>query len=97
MIPTISHVRCGGAEVAIMADVQFMITAADQKVSELDDLAKSLREKGLTVHKTIPRAGAIVGSGDSSLVDALKSVKGVQDVREERTFQLPPMDEKIPQ
>lgn len=78
-----------------MAKMDFVVTVDPQR--QLDQLAKSLEDKGLQILKKFPRSGTIIGTGDSSLSDALKSVDGVEAVREERQFRLPPMDDKVPQ
>ena len=80
-----------------MADVSIVVMAAESKKADLDGLAKTLQSKGLQVEKTLPRFRTIVGKGDSSLLEELKSTEGVESVRPEGTFQLPPMSEKIPQ
>lgn len=80
-----------------MQKVGFLITVHPDRQSDLARMSKSLQDQGLEVRNTFPRTGTIVGSGDRSLLDSLKSVDGVADVREEKSFQLPPMDENTPQ
>lgn len=78
-----------------MAKVDLLVTIEGHQ--QLEDVAKSLEIKGLEIHKTFPRSGTISGTGDSSLLDSLKAVEGVETVRQEKSFQLPPMDDKTPQ
>jgi hypothetical protein len=60
-------------------------------------MARSLEKKGLRIDGTIPRASSIFATGDSSLVDQLKRVEGVEAVRPQEGFKLPPMDDDTPQ
>jgi len=80
-----------------MADVELVIMVEEKLRTELDQIAKTLEDKGLHVEEKLPRFRTIIGRGDKSLVEELKSVKGVEMVRPQHQFQLPPMDEKIPQ
>jgi hypothetical protein len=51
----------------------------------------------MRVETKLHRFRTIVGSGDSELLEKLKSTDGVESVRQEQRHQLPPMNEKIPQ
>jgi hypothetical protein len=74
-----------------------VVTVEESRRAELDRLAAAFESKGLHVQQKLPRFRTIVGTGDSSLLEELKSMDGVEAVRPEGKFQLPPMDEKIPQ
>jgi hypothetical protein len=78
-----------------MAKVDLLVTVEGQR--QVDEMAKSLQNKGLEVRKTYPRSGTIIGTGDSSLLESLKGVEGVEAIRQEGSYQLPPMDDKTPQ
>ena len=80
-----------------MANVKMKILVEEASRSDIDRIEAALREKGLQVRESIPEFRTILGSGDSELMPELKSVQGVEGVRQEGTFQLPPMDEKVPQ
>lgn len=80
-----------------MAIVDYLVMVDKERRGELDKLAESLEAQGLQVQQKLPRFRTILGSGDSSLAEQLKSVQGVETVRQQGSFQLPPMDEKIPQ
>ncbi len=80
-----------------MPDADFSILVEEKRRGDMDQLAKTLAEKGLRVDSVIERFRQIRGSGDASLEAALKSVDGVELVRRSEKFQLPPVDEKIPQ
>ena len=80
-----------------MPNVDVIVMVDKERRADLDQVAKSLEEKGLHVHEKMPRFRTITGTSDSSQLDELKTVEGVEVVRTQQNFQLPPMDEKIPQ
>ena len=80
-----------------MADIGIVVMVEEHRRADLDRLATAAESKGLHVEKKLPRFRTIVGTGDRSLLEALKSIDGVEAVRPEGRYQLPPMDEKIPQ
>jgi hypothetical protein len=80
-----------------MTTLDLVILVDEQRRASLDQVAKVLEAKGCHIQKTLPRFRTILCAGDSSLVEGLKSVEGVEAVRPQKNYQLPPMDEKIPQ
>jgi hypothetical protein len=80
-----------------MSKVDVVVLIEESRRSSIDQIASSLEEKGLTIKDKLPRFRTILGSGDSSRIDEMIAVDGVEAVRPEKKFQLPPMDEKIPQ
>lgn len=80
-----------------MAQVNLTIMIEEHRRTDINEIEIILREKGLQVRETIPEFRTILGSSDSSLLNQLQSVDGVQLVRPEGLFQHPPMDEKSPQ
>jgi hypothetical protein len=85
-------------EVISMADdVGIVVMVEEGKREHLDQVAKALEEKGMRVETKLPRFRTIVGSGDRALLEKLKSTDGVETVRQEQRYQLPPMNEKVPQ
>jgi hypothetical protein len=80
-----------------MAEIDLLVMVDKERRSDLDQVAKSLEAQGFHVQQKISRFRTIIGTGDSSRVQQLKSVDGVESVRPQGTFQLPTMDEKIPQ
>jgi hypothetical protein len=80
-----------------MADVDVVILVDEKRRGAIDEVAADLAKRGVTIKEKLPRFRTILGSGDSSRLHELNSVSGVEMVRPERKFQLPPMDEKIPQ
>jgi hypothetical protein len=80
-----------------MPDVGIVVMVEEGKREDLDQVAKTLESKGMRIEKKLPRFRTIVGTGDSSLLENLKSTEGVETVRPEGMYQLPPMNEKIAQ
>lgn len=80
-----------------MADVDLVIVVEENWRADIDRLAKILETKGLRIKETLPRFRTIIGTAEDSAADALKSVEGVEIIRPRATFQLTPMDEKVPQ
>jgi hypothetical protein len=80
-----------------MAQIDMLVTVGKDRHGDLDQVAKSLEAQGFTVQQKLSRFGTIVGTGESSEMTKLQSVEGVESVRPQATYQLPPMDEKIPQ
>ena len=80
-----------------MATVEFLVQIDKNRRSSIDQVAKALEDKGVEIKEKLPRFGTILGSGDSSQIEELKSIQGVELVRPQHKFQLPPMDDKIPQ
>ena len=63
----------------------------------LEQTRSELERKGLVVDKVMPLMRTITGRIDDEKMTELQRVKNVKLVREERSFQLPPMDEGVPQ
>jgi hypothetical protein len=80
-----------------MADVPFTVMVEEARRGELEEIARALEKRGLRVTQQLPRFRTITGQGDASIEAELKGVAGVENVRPDRGFQLPPMDEDVPQ
>lgn len=80
-----------------MGDIGLMIMLDDASQSRIEEVAKSVERSGVQVQQKLPHLGTIIGLGDSSKIKEVQGIAGVEFVRPEATFQLPPMDEAIPQ
>ena len=80
-----------------MSDKNFVILVDKKNKNSIDKVAAKLSKAGLKIARKMPITGVISGSAAAEKQDALRKVEGVAELREERTFSLPPMDEKIPQ
>jgi hypothetical protein len=63
----------------------------------MDGIVARLREAGLVVTHVAGIAHAVFGQAEPDMVEGLSRVDGVLNVRPSRTYQLPPMDEGVPQ
>jgi hypothetical protein len=80
-----------------MADIDMLVRVDKDRQGDLDQVAKSLEAEGFRVQEKLSRFRTITGSGDSATMNRLQSIEGVESVRPQAKFQLPPMDEDIPQ
>lgn len=80
-----------------MAKIDLLVMVDKDRQSNLDDVAKSLEAHGFQVQEKISRFRTIIGSGESSLMNKLQSVEGVESVRPQNNVQLPPMHDDVPQ
>jgi DAHP synthase ferredoxin-like domain len=64
-----------------MTDVGIVVMVEESRRADIDRLATSFENKGLHVQKKLPWFRTIVGTGDSSLLEELKSMDGVEAVR----------------
>lgn len=80
-----------------MAKFAFSIVVDDAHLKSLDAITRAIGAQGLQVDRIVPEAGAIRAIGEEGDLEALRRIEGVLDVTCERGYQLPPMDEKIPQ
>jgi hypothetical protein len=79
-----------------MAQVSVKI-GIDSDKSSLADVKADLTAHGLTVTQSIPSISTIYGNADSGKLEELSQVHGVQSVRPQAQYQLPPVREDIPQ
>lgn len=80
-----------------MPRISLSITIDDAHLSQTEAIVHAIRACGLEVQRVVPEAGAIQATGEESDLDAVKRISGVQRVRPERAYQLPPLRGSIPQ
>jgi hypothetical protein len=76
-------------------DVRFVIEVARDHGAQT--VADRLRDTGLAIERVLPRVGIVGGHGPETLRGTISRTPGVDSVREEGVFQLPPLREGIPQ
>jgi hypothetical protein len=81
----------------MMAQMDLLVMVNPAARQDLDRVAKTLEAQGFHVQQKLPRFRTILGTGESSLIERLRSVEGVESVRPQEKFQLPPLDESVPQ
>lgn len=71
------------------------VTAADDHLAQIDQLADKLRAAGMEVDEVHRPIGIITGSVSKSARDSLHRLPGVAAVEDETTFQIPPPDADV--
>ena len=80
-----------------MPDVNLVVLVDKDKKNAIEMVADKLSKVGMKIDRKMSITGIISGTAATDKLDALRKIKGVAELREERIFTLPPMDEKIPQ
>ena len=80
-----------------MSDLNLVILVDREKKKGIDAVADNLAKAGLKVDRKMSITGVISGRASADKLESLRKVDGVAELREEKTYSLPPMDEKIPQ
>lgn len=81
-----------------MPRISLSITIDDAHLGQTEAIARAVRACGLEIQRIVPEAGAIQATGQAECdLDAVRRISGVQRVRRERSYQLPPMTGSIPQ
>ncbi|HEX6699123.1 MAG TPA: hypothetical protein VF101_00170 [Gaiellaceae bacterium] len=71
------------------------VTAADDHLGQIDQLADSLRAAGMEVDQVLRPIGIITGSVSEAARQSLHGLPGVAAVEDETTFQIPPPESEI--
>lgn len=78
-----------------MPVVKVSISIDDAHLDQMREISQNLQAVGLQVEQTLQTLGIISGSIDSTQVDRLSQVEGVQHVEPDRSYQLPPPNADI--
>ena len=76
-------------------DIELIVTVDESHLSRMQEIAETLRAKGLKDIRTLPGIGAITGRGRSDLVSALRRVSGVAAAEIAGTVQIAPPESDI--
>jgi hypothetical protein len=79
-----------------MSDVNVLVKV-QRDGEDIESVADRLAKRGLKVGSKLPLTGVISGTIERSKMESLRKVPGVTHVREEGRFQVPPLDEDVPQ
>jgi hypothetical protein len=71
------------------------VTAQDDQLEQIDDLANRLRQAGMEVEQVHAPLGVITGSVTSSNRASVEQVPGVMAIEDETSFQIPPPDADV--
>ncbi|WP_275787330.1 hypothetical protein [Pararhizobium gei] len=81
-----------------MSSLRYSIVVDSGHIPDTGSIAKTAVSKGFIVDNVMPEIGAIFGhTEDSGVVDKVRHIVGVEDIRPSRDIQLVPFDEGIPQ
>jgi hypothetical protein len=75
--------------------MRYLVEVSDSR--RVEAVTADLKEIGVHVQRIMPRLGMIDAHGPAAAFQAIRKVPGVNGVREDGYFQLPPFDERIPQ
>lgn len=81
-----------------MSSLRYSIVVDSGHIPDTGSIAKTAISKGFVVDNVVPEIGAIFGRAENSgVVDNVRRIVGVEDIRPSRDVQLAPFDERIPQ
>ena len=74
--------------------LKVIVTAADDQLAHLDDLARRLRAAGMAVDQVL-EIGVVTGSVATSRVASLEALTGVAAVESDRSVSIAPPDADV--
>ncbi len=80
-----------------MAEMSVILSLESSEKEALERTRSDLEQTGLVVDEVMPLVKTITGRIDDQDFERLRAVDNIKDVREEQSFQLPPMDDRVPQ
>lgn len=69
-----------------MSDQFFTITVDEAHLAATGEIATLVEKSGLKVDYIVKAAGFIRAIGDERLVPTVRNIRGIEDVRHERTY-----------
>ncbi|MFB2877069.1 hypothetical protein [Floridanema aerugineum] len=78
-----------------MPKIKVSISVDDAHVDRISEVAQDLQSAGLEVEQVLPTVGMISGSIDSTQVNRLSQIEGVQYIEPEQSYQIAPPDSDI--
>jgi hypothetical protein len=73
-------------EIQKMQTVNISVSVDDEYVDKIEEVVADLQAAGMNVENIMPILGVITGSVESTQIDALSQVEGVNAVEVSRTF-----------
>ena len=80
-----------------MSRLSYAVVVDDNHFDETRSIAETISRQGFKVESVMPEIGAIYGSAEENIVNRLRAIEGVEEVREAHDIQMPPFGEGIPQ
>ncbi len=84
-----------GAPDGRATELRVVVTVDDEHVGAINDIARALRDSGMTIDDVFETTGQIVGSIPQDQEPVLAALEGVLAVDRETAFQLPPPDADV--
>jgi hypothetical protein len=78
-----------------MPVVKVSIAIDDAHLDQMQKISQNLQAVGLHIDQTLPTLGIISGAIDSSQIDRLCQIEGVQHIEPDHSYQLPPPNSDI--
>ena len=78
-----------------MSKLNLTVSIEDQQTEHFNEWVDEVTRAGFEVEQELKSLGVVTGKMDEEKVDKLKKVKGVANVEESRTFQLPPPESDV--
>ena len=72
-----------------MTKVRMLISVRDSHLGSLDEIAKAAEQAGMEVDARMTNIGVVSGLIERDRIDNLRAIDGVQDVEEDKKFDLP--------
>jgi len=76
-----------------MATAKWIVTISS--AHPITEVERELRSQGFVVEQVLEAVGSIIGLADPSLVDALRSLRGVEAVEPDLPFDVGPPDAPV--
>lgn len=80
-----------------MAKINMTVVLDEAHIDRTEEVSQSLTTLGVQVEQVLSEIGVISAAGDDSLLESVRAVEGVEEARQEHTYQLPPFSERTPQ
>lgn len=81
-----------------MSSQNYSIVVGSSHIEKTAEIAKDAGSTGFVVDDVMPEIGAIFGhTSEADVVDRIRAMTGVEEIRPSQEIKLPPFDESIPQ
>jgi hypothetical protein len=78
-----------------MAKLNVTVSIKDEHLPHFPEVVEGMKKTGFEVDKQLESLGVVTGTIDSDKVHALRALKGIGNVEESRSFQIPPPESDI--
>lgn len=75
----------------------YSIVIDEQHIADTETIALTATRCGFHVQNVVKSMGAIFGTADDSIIQTLRAIDGIEDVRKSADVQLPDFNPAVPQ